>query len=173
MLSKKLQLIKEDIYGNIATVYHRCQSLEKLKDILNKTYSNQTHIHFNSYRSSLYTTYDMKSQTNENGNLNDMEGIYGGIVIKFGVKGLRNFLFTSYDEYRKIDPQAAPQNYAERQVQRLLMQTPANDYTGGQFRKLIRRDGTWLLGELIELIGPSDGLNSVSVEIIHSRWWEK
>lgn len=127
MLLKKLQLLKEDIYGNMATVYHRCQNLQKLRSILDRLYRNGSHIHFSKYSSALYTTYDMKSQTNQAGNLNDMEGTYGGVVIKFGVKGLRNFLFMSYSEYRKIDPKATQENYAERQVSRLCPDIDPDD----------------------------------------------
>lgn len=118
--NKAFNLLLEEIYGNVSTVYHRCNTLSKLESIIQKTYRNESHIHLSSYNSALYTTYDIKSQKNEIGNINDMKSTYGSFIIKFGVKGLHNFIFMDYDQYKKIDPRATKENYAERQIERLL-----------------------------------------------------
>lgn len=117
---KVFDLLLEEIYGNVSTVYHRCDTLSKLESIIQKTYRNRSHIHLSNYNSAFYTTYDMKSQKNEIGNKNDMKKTYGNYIIKFIVKGLHNFIFTSYEQYKKIDPRATKEDYAEKQVEKLL-----------------------------------------------------
>jgi len=95
-----MKTLNEEIRQNLAIVYHR-GSKNKLKRLLNKTYVNQNHIDFASYGDALYTTYNMESQLNQVGNLNNMKQTYGNVVIKLFVKGVKNFWYCDYEEYAK------------------------------------------------------------------------
>lgn len=111
------QLLKEEIYGNTATVYHRCTK-DKLKLIIERTYQNQSHIHFDNYNQALYTTYNMKSQMGKSDaqqKTGDMSH-YGDYVIKFAVKGLQNFFFTNENEYKKFHPNFKGTDFLEQQL---------------------------------------------------------
>lgn len=110
------QLLKEEIYGNTATVYHRCNK-DKLKLIIERIYQNQAHIHFNNYNQALYTTYNIKSQLGKSDiqKFGDMSH-YGDYVIKFAVKGLQNFFFTSEKEYKKFHPNFKGTDFIEQQL---------------------------------------------------------
>jgi hypothetical protein len=95
-------IINEQIIGNTAIVYHRGDE-NKLNRLLNKTYSNSKHIDFNNYDKALYTTTNIKAQTNQFANVKTMKETFGDYIIKLAFKGVSNCWFCSYDEYKKYN----------------------------------------------------------------------
>jgi hypothetical protein len=89
-------LLKEEVYGNKAIVYHRTKlNIEQLNDIFfNKKWSFGSNAG-SMYGSGLYTTYSLESQMND-----IMLHTYGKNIIKFSVN-LKNFLICDYKEFQK------------------------------------------------------------------------
>jgi hypothetical protein len=89
-------LLKEEVYGNKAIVYHRTKlNIEQLKDIFfNKKWSFGSNAG-SMYGAGLYTTYSLESQMND-----IMIDTYGENLIKFSVN-LKNFLICDYKEFQK------------------------------------------------------------------------
>jgi hypothetical protein len=89
-------LLKEEVYGNKAIVYHRTKlNIEQLNDIFfNKKWSFGSNAG-SMYGAGLYTTYSLESQMS-----NRMISAYGKNIIKFSVN-LKNFLICDYEEFQK------------------------------------------------------------------------
>jgi hypothetical protein len=85
-------MLNEDIYGNVATVFHRT-SEENLIDSINKKGFKAGY--GATYGKGFYATYDLESQLTAN-----MESNYGKYVVKFGVN-LSHFFFFDYSEFIK------------------------------------------------------------------------
>jgi hypothetical protein len=86
------RLFTEDIYGNNAIVYHRT----KIPDLINKVYTSGFKIGTGDmYGKGFYSTYDLKSQSNE-----EMTHIYGDVIVRFQVS-VNNFFFFDYSEFIK------------------------------------------------------------------------
>jgi len=115
-LDKYINLLTEEIVGNLATVYHRGDE-NKLNHLLNKTYRNRSHIDFGYYNKALYTTTDMASQLNQVGNKNNMKKLYGDYIIKLVFKGISNCWFCDYDEYKKFN-NCTIDNWKEQQLKK-------------------------------------------------------
>jgi hypothetical protein len=109
-------IINEQIIGNTAIVYHRGDE-NKLNRLLNKTYSNSKHIDFNNYDKALYTTTNIKAQTNQFANVKTMKETFGDYIIKLAFKGVSNCWFCSYNEYKKYN-NCTINNWKEQQFKK-------------------------------------------------------
>lgn len=140
------QLLNEEIYGNTATVYHRCDE-NKLKLIIERTYQNQSHVHFANYDQALYTTYNMQSQMGQGKTqkYGDMHS-YGNYVIKFAVKGVENFFFTNKQEYLKFHPNFKGIDFIRQQ----LIDAGAGAKALKDFDNLLDRNDHISIGNFLE-----------------------
>ena len=85
-------IIKEKIYGNMATVFHRTS----ISDLVNKIFdSGFKPGDGDMYGRGFYSTYELKSQFGSN-----MEGNYGPIIVKFACP-ISTFFIFDYDEFKK------------------------------------------------------------------------
>jgi len=85
-------LIQEDIYGRMATVFHRTS----ISDLVNKVFTDGFKIGYgNIYGKGFYSTYDLESQLNDK-----MKDSYGNVIVKFQVT-IDNFLIFDYSEFIK------------------------------------------------------------------------
>ena len=133
-LDKYINLLTEEIIGNLATVYHR-GSKDKLNRLLNKTYVNLSHIDFNKYNKALYTTTDMASQLNQgNHQFNNMKEVYGDYIIKLVFKGVSNCWFCDYDEYRKFN-NCTIDNWKEQQFKKFNIAKEEQNELAGYDKK--------------------------------------
>lgn len=89
---KIVDLLKEDIYGNYATVYHRTRSSDLVKNIFDTGFQVGGG---NMYGTGMYGTYKLEDQLG-----NGMSGKYGSIIVKFAVS-LTKFIIFDYSEYLK------------------------------------------------------------------------
>jgi hypothetical protein len=86
-----MYLIKEKIYGNMATVFHRTS----VSDLVNKVYTTGFEPGSGDmYGKAFYSTYELESQQKSN-----MKS-YGNIIVKFAVP-IENFLIFDYSEFIK------------------------------------------------------------------------
>ena len=86
-------IINEEIYGNIATVYHRSQTPpDKFKEILEKNEWKSGIGAGNLYGPGLYTVFT-KSSNNK---------LYGKYLYKMHVKGIKNFFIFLPEVYNKV-----------------------------------------------------------------------
>ena len=86
-------IINEEIYGNIATVYHRSQTPpDKFKEILEKNEWKSGISAGNLYGPGLYTVFT-KSSNNK---------LYGKYLYKMHVKGIKNFFIFLPEVYNKV-----------------------------------------------------------------------
>ena len=86
-------IINEEIYGNIATVYHRSQTPpDKFKEILEKNEWKSGIGAGNLYGPGLYTVFT-KSSNNRG---------YGKYLYKMHVKGIKNFFIFLPEVYNKV-----------------------------------------------------------------------
>jgi hypothetical protein len=84
-------IIKEKIYGNMATVFHRTS----VSDLVNKVYTEGFKPGDGAmYGEGFYATYELESQQKEN------MKTYGNIIVKFAVP-IENFLIFDYSEFIK------------------------------------------------------------------------
>ena len=111
-------ILNEEIYGNTATVYHRFSGkYDKVKSIIDRMYSNKNHIDFTSHDKGFYSTFNMNSQLNVNKKQgNNMKKTYGDCIMKCAVKGLHNFFFFDFDQYKKINPNAKKETFIKEQI---------------------------------------------------------
>ena len=85
-------IIKEAIYGNMATVFHRT----KISDLVNKVFdSGFKPGNGVMYGEGFYSTYELESQLDSN-----MEKIYGPIIVKFACP-IQTFFIFDYEEFKK------------------------------------------------------------------------
>ena len=84
--------LKEDIYGNRATVYHRTKADDLIDSIKADGFKPGGG---DFYGVGFYSTYDLESQMKIN-----MQSSYGPNVVKFSVD-LTNFFFCDYNEFEK------------------------------------------------------------------------
>jgi hypothetical protein len=85
-------IIKEKIYGNMATVFHRTS----ISDLVNKIFdSGFKPGSGDMYGKGFYSTYSFSSQGRES-----MKETYGPIVVKFAVP-ISTFFIFDYDEFKK------------------------------------------------------------------------
>ena len=87
------QYLKEDVFGNLATVFHRTHDLENIPSIL---YNGFDPGQGDMYGKGLYTVYDLNVQ---NDYANDS---YGDYIIKFKVNIGNYFLILDYDIAKKV-----------------------------------------------------------------------
>jgi len=86
------QILKEDIYGRYATVFHRTN----VRDLINHVYTSGFKPGSGDmYGKGFYSTYSLESQLRDN-----MANTYGNIIVKFQVN-IDNFLIFDYDEFIK------------------------------------------------------------------------
>ena len=86
-----MYIIKEKIYGNMATVFHRTS----VSDLVNKVYTEGFKPGYGDfYGKGFYATYELESQQKSN-----ME-FYGNIIVKFAVP-IENFFIFDYEEFVK------------------------------------------------------------------------
>lgn len=112
--------LTEEIYGNIATVYHRFPSSDrkKIRSFFDGTYENVNHIDFDRHSKGLYTTFNMDSQLSKKGYTN-MEETYGDRIVKIAIKNLHNYMFLDFDQYKqKINPKASKNTYIKEQLKK-------------------------------------------------------
>lgn len=113
-------ILTEEIYGNIATVYHRFPSADskKVRSFFEGTYKNLNHIDFENYSSGLYTTFNLDSQLSKKGYTN-MEETYGNRIVKIAIKNLHNYMFLDFDQYKqKINHNANKNTYINEQLKK-------------------------------------------------------
>lgn len=88
----KMRKFKEEIYGNLATVYHRTS----YSNLINAVYTEGFKPGSGAmYGKGFYSTYDLDSQENQ-----EMKEVYGNIVVKFSVSIEKFFIF-DYSEFIK------------------------------------------------------------------------
>ena len=112
--------LTEEIYGNIATVYHRFPSADskKVRSFFEGTYENTNHIDFDKHSKGLYTTFNMDSQLSKKGYTN-MEEVYGNRIVKIAIKNIHNYMFLDFDQYKqKINPKASKSTYINEQLKK-------------------------------------------------------
>lgn len=109
--------ICEELYGNVATVFHRFDEPEKVKQIFSGTYKNLAHIDFNDYHNGIYTTFNMESQRSEKGQ-NNMEKVYGSKVLKLAIKDMNKFMFMDFGQYRKYNRNANKETFIKEQLKK-------------------------------------------------------
>jgi len=111
-------ILNEEIYGNTATVFHRFSgNYDKVKTLIDRTYSNKNHIDFLNHDKGFYSTFNMNSQLNTNKKQgNNMKKTYGDYIMKCAVKGLHNFFFFDFDQYKKINPNAKKETFIKEQI---------------------------------------------------------
>ena len=86
-------ILNEEIYGNIATVYHRSKTPpDKFKEILEKRQWKSGSGAGNLYGFGLYTVFT----------LSDNSSSYGSYLYKLHVKGIKNFYIFLPDVYNKV-----------------------------------------------------------------------
>ena len=86
-------ILKEEIYGNMATVYHRSNTEpEKFDNLLKKSLWQSGRGAGNLYGLGLYTVFSLSSNNNA----------YGYYVYKFYIKGIKNFYIFLPDIYNKV-----------------------------------------------------------------------
>ena len=91
-MKNKLQLLQEEVYGNLATVYHRTSH----DNLVNSIYTEGFKPGIGAmYGRGFYSTYSLKSQEKDN-----MSSTYGNTIIKFAVP-TKGFFFFDYDEFKK------------------------------------------------------------------------
>lgn len=143
-----LDLVLEEILGDQAIVYFCCDN-EKLHRIISGTYHtrdiekvNTDEIYDNIY------TYKKKGPcgnvsrdkaTDKNTYLftvtspNDKSLTtrnYGNNLVKAAVKGLHNFYFTHFEEYKKINPRANPKTWRMEQIKKFHLEPHAQELLG-------------------------------------------
>lgn len=155
---KQLDLIFEEIYGNLATVYFQ-GSKEKILSVLNKTYEKGVH---NQLEASNSSGLGMCTYKNLNTSGRSNTGHYGNVVVK-GVVALNNFYFTSFKEYKKLHPNANVNTWKMEQIKRFGLENYTNPLIGGgQFNKdVIHNDPVKSIYQ-----GRSGGYLSNTVEIL-------
>lgn len=84
---------KEDIHGNMATVYHRTSASNLINSVYTEGFKPGNGA---MYGRGFYSTYLLSSQEKPN-----MANSYGDIVVKFAVQ-VRDFFFFDFDEFRKV-----------------------------------------------------------------------
>jgi len=85
-------IIKEAIYGNMATVFHRTS----ISDLVNKIFDSGFKPGDGAmYGRGFYSTYELKSQLRAS-----MEEIYGPIIVKFACP-IQTFFIFDYEEFKK------------------------------------------------------------------------
>ncbi len=85
-------IIKETIYGNMATVFHRTS----ISDLVNKIFDSGFKPGDGAmYGRGFYSTYELKSQLRAS-----MEEIYGPIIVKFACP-IQTFFIFDYEEFKK------------------------------------------------------------------------
>jgi hypothetical protein len=117
-----MYLIKEKIYGNMATVFHRTSVF----DLVNKVYTEGFKPgEGDAYGKAFYATYELESQQRDN-----MKS-YGSIIVKFAVP-IENFFIFDYEEFVK-SPQykklgrPSIENFLEAQVKYFKMKKVKED----------------------------------------------
>ena len=110
-MNKMIQLLQEEIYGNMATVYHRTDYSNLVNSIYTKGFKTGSG---KAYGEGFYATYDLKSQEKPG-----METSYGSTVVKFAVP-LTNFFFFDWSEFKKTRLQkelkATEKDFMEKQI---------------------------------------------------------
>jgi len=98
-------LIKEEIYGNYATVYHRTS----ISDLINKVYTSGFKVgNGDMYGKGFYSTYSIKSQIETN-----MTETYGDYIVKFAVT-INDFLICDYNQFIKSPWKNKLKDYNEK-----------------------------------------------------------
>lgn len=109
--------ICEELYGNVATVFHRFEDPDKVRQIFSGVYKNLAHIDFNDYHNGIYTTFNMESQRSEKGD-NDMEASYGDKILKIAIKDMNKFMFMDFGQYRKYNRSAKEETFIREQLKK-------------------------------------------------------
>ena len=120
------QILTEEIYGNQAVVFFNA-SQEKLNRIIsgtfqymdgrNESYEISDNIMDNQKRANGNNTY-LFTVTDPNDKAVCQERHYGDCLIKAAVKGLQNFYFTTFNEYKKLFPNANQKTWRQEQIKR-------------------------------------------------------
>lgn len=118
-----LELINEEIYGNIATVYHRCNNINTtLNALKNKNWKGGSSTG-EMYGHGVYTCFQPSKLVKLDATSNTM---YGDYVIKFALKGIENFFIFDYNIYKKLNPRskATKANYIDEQNNKFGLRVP-------------------------------------------------
>ena len=90
--NRLMVVLKEAIYGNMATVFHRTS----VSDLVNKVFDSGFKPGDGAmYGSGFYSTYELESQLRAN-----METTYGPIIVKFACP-IQTFFIFDYEEFKK------------------------------------------------------------------------
>lgn len=120
------QILTEEIYGNQAVVFFNA-SQEKLNRIIsgtfqymdgrNESYEISDNIMDNQKRATGNNTY-LFTVTDPNDKAVCQDRHYGDCLVKAAVKGLQNFYFTTFNEYKKLFPNANQKTWRQEQIKR-------------------------------------------------------
>ena len=134
ILETALNLLQEEIYGNMATVYHRTS----YKDLVNAIYDGGFQPGEGAYYGKgFYSTYKLASQ--------DRDGMkrYGNTVIKFAVP-LTNFFFFDWGEYKKTalckKLKSTSDTYLEDQVKHYKIRNRGDEFNPKEAKESIARN---------------------------------
>jgi len=115
MQVNNMNTLFEELYGNVATLFHRFSDIDKIKKIFNGTYKNYHAIDFDKYNGGIYTTIDMDSQLSKKG-LNNMQSEYGDKILKLAIKDIDKFMFVDFNYYKKYNKNANIDTFIEEQL---------------------------------------------------------
>ena len=159
-----IQLLQEEIYGNMATVYHRT----RYEDLVNAVYTEGFKPGDGDfYGKAFYATYTLASQEEKK-----MKR-YGDTVVKFAVP-LNNFFFFDWSEYRKTqlakELESSPISFIKDQVKHYGLSYPADKDEWAEFNSIRFRTSSKMAMRFCEysniqrkvnglvLIGENDGM---------------
>ena len=119
-------VLKEAIYGNMATVFHRT----KISDLVNKVFdSGFKPGNGEMYGRGFYSTYELESQLRSN-----MEKTYGPIIVKFACP-IQTFFIFDYEEFKKSPNFKKLNSPSKNEFLKAQFEFFKMDYSGFSFEK--------------------------------------
>jgi len=118
-------MILEEVYGNLATVYFQ-GTKEKIISILDHTYEKMPHNQSEGSNSNRMGICVYRNLTSSERQTN---GHYGDVLVK-GAVAVSNFYFTSFKEYKKLNPKANINTWQVDQIKQFGLENYTNALLG-------------------------------------------
>ena len=132
VMDRTLNLLQEEIYGNMATVYHRTGH----KDLINAVYDGGFQPGDGAYYGrGFYSTYKLSSQ--------ERDGMkrYGDLVVKFAVP-LTGFFFLDWSEFKKMELckklKSTEETYLEDQIKHYKIRNVTDEFDVEEAKRSIK-----------------------------------
>jgi hypothetical protein len=118
-------MILEEVYGNLATVYFQ-GTKEKIISILDHAYEKMPHNQSEGSNSNRMGICVFRNLTSSERQTN---GHYGDVLVK-GAVAVSNFYFTSFKEYKKLNPKANINTWQVEQIKQFGLENYTNALLG-------------------------------------------